>query len=89
MTLRWQIGLIAVLALAATDPALARSRHKAVRCIDRPANASLEGLLLNGPPRPNGCAPAVHEYGRYIGQDPDANIRAQLRRDPQTGYTQY
>lgn len=89
MKLRWQLALIAGVALLAADPALARSRHKAVRCVDRPATSWLEGLILNGPPPPNGCAPAVHEYGRYIGQDPDANIRAQLRRDPQTGYTQF
>jgi hypothetical protein len=90
MKLRWIFALIAGVALLAADPALARSRHKAARCVDRPATFSLEGLLFfNGPPPPNGCSPPVHQYGRYVGQDPDANIRAQLRRDPQTGYTQF
>jgi hypothetical protein len=89
MKLRWQLALMAGVALLAADPALARSRHKPARCVDRPATFSLGGLLSNGPPPPNGCAPPVYQYGRYIGQDPDANIRAQLKRDPQTGYTQY
>jgi hypothetical protein len=89
MKLRWQLALIAGVALMAADPALARSRQKVVRCVDRPATFSLEKLIFGGPPPPNGCAPPVYQYGRYIGQDPDANIRAQLRRDPQTGYTQF
>jgi hypothetical protein len=37
------------------------------------------------PPGPNGCAPAVYQYGRYVGQDPDPFIRLQLMRDPKTG----
>ena len=29
-------------------------------------------------PEPNGCAPPVYSYGKYIGQDPDLNIRFQM-----------
>jgi len=32
-------------------------------------------------PQANGCAPAVYSGGRFVGQDPDPNIRLQLRRD--------
>lgn len=90
MKFRWQLALIAGLALLATDPALARTRHKAApHCIDRHAPFSWHGFFFNGPQGANGCAPPVYEYGHYIGQDPDANIRAQLRREPRTGYTFY
>jgi hypothetical protein len=27
----------------------------------------------------------VYQYGRYVGQDPDAFVRLQLMRDPKTG----
>lgn len=89
MTLRWQLVLVAGVALVAADPALARPKHKAARCVDRPATVSFDRLIFGGPPPPNGCAPPVYQYGRYVGQDPDANIRGQLKRDPQTGYTQF
>jgi hypothetical protein len=79
---------LAGLAVAAADPALARSRHHKVRpvCANPPVQFSLERLLFNGPPHPNGCAPSVFAYGEYIGQDPDPRIRHDLRRDPATGY---
>lgn len=89
MNLRWQLALIAGFALLAADPALARVRHKAARCVDRPSTFSLDKLIFGGPPPPNGCAPPVYAYGRYIGQDPDQNIRSQLKRDPQSGYTPF
>lgn len=97
MNVRWLVigfsGLVsglAVAALVAAEPADARPRKKAsVVCADRPAPFSWRGVIFNGKPRPNGCAPAVFEYGEYIGQDPDPNVRAALRRDPNTGYTQY
>jgi hypothetical protein len=80
----------AAVALVAINPALARKRHHRAavppQCQDRPYAFSLGGLLTNGAPQPNGCAPAVHEYGYYVGQDPDPNIRLQLLRDPATGY---
>jgi hypothetical protein len=92
MNLRWLVlaGLgIAGASMIAALPADARARQKTpAACADRPTPFSWEKFFFNGRPRPNGCAPAVFEYGDYIGQDPDPNIRAQLRRDPSTGYTQ-
>lgn len=97
MTFRWLLivgaglalaGLgLAGIGLAAADQAQARSRHQArSQCVDRPQHFFLEGILLNRKPGPNGCAPPVFAYGEYIGQDPDPNLRHQLRRDPETGY---
>lgn len=79
--------LFVTLGVMTVEPALAREKSKARPCVDRPQEFSW-GFLLPGQrePRPNGCAPAVHNYGRYIGQDPDPNIRLQLMRDPATGY---
>jgi hypothetical protein len=31
---------------------------------------------------PSASADPVYAYGHYVGTDPDANIRLQLRRDP-------
>jgi hypothetical protein len=80
------IFLVALVAMAA-DPASARTKSKPRPCVDRPQEFSWN-ILLPGQrePQPNGCAPAVYNYGRYIGQDPDPNIRLQLMRDPATGY---
>lgn len=94
MTLRWLVAVLAgvglVLSLTATDPASARARQKAKpHCNDKPEVFSWDKLLFGNPPPPNGCAPPVFQYGRYVGQDPDPNIRFQLNRDPQTGYTQF
>jgi len=92
MKFNWIVvaGLVAGLAVIAADPALARVKYKAQRqCVDRAYVFSWGGLLTNPPPRPNGCAPAVYQHGDYIGQDPDAYIRLQLRRDPRTGFTSY
>ncbi len=95
MKLRWLalgFSALAVAALvAAPADAAPRKRYKAQRivCADTPASFSWRGVWFNGKPRPNGCAPAVIEHGEYIGQDPDPNVRAALRRDPNTGYTQY
>lgn len=82
------IALVAACALAAADPALARTKHKAKRiCADRPYQFSWNFLAFGGPtPQGNGCAPAVYSGGRYVGQDPDPYIRQQLKRDPATGY---
>ena len=80
-------ALAAGLAVVATDPALARAKHKAPRhCVDRPQTFTWGGIFTNSAPQPNGCAPAVYERGRFVGQDPDPNIRFQLHRDPDTGY---
>ena len=95
MTTKWiafaAIGLAA--GLIATGPALARHKQPkqkiARACVARPQPFTFGGILFNPAPRPNGCAPAVYNYGRYVGQDPDPFIRQQLMRDPQTGYTQF
>ena len=81
-------ALVVAIGVIAADPALARAKHKAApRCVDRPYQFSWSFLLPGSPaPQPNGCAPPVYQYGRYIGQDPDRNIRLQLKRDPATGY---
>jgi hypothetical protein len=87
MKIRWGVIALAALGVVATDPALARSRHKArPHCVDRPLQFSWWGFLTNPKPQPNGCAPPVYAYGEYVGQDPDPNIRFQLKRDPETGY---
>jgi hypothetical protein len=90
----WLVIAIAALALAAADTASARAkhhRHRAYRahCSDQAVRFSWDSLLPGGgrAPAPNGCAPPVYQYGRFVGQDPDPNIRFQLRRDPATGYT--
>jgi hypothetical protein len=55
-----------VLAILVASPSFAHpSRHAQYGSINQPAVAS----------------DVVTESGRYIGQDPDANIRAELRRD--------
>ena len=93
MKFTWLIVAIAALAVAGADQASARAkrhyRHHVshAHCADQPVRFSWWGVLTNPPPAPNGCAPAVHQYGRYVGQDPDPNIRFQLKRDPATGYT--
>jgi hypothetical protein len=95
MKLRWLalgFSALAVAAFVATPAEAARKKsHKAQRivCADSPVPFSWRGVWFNGKPRPNGCAPAVIERGEYIGQDPDPNVRAALRRAPNTGYTQY
>lgn len=88
MNFRWSLLAAAGIALIAADPALARTKHKAQRaCIDRPLQFSWSSVFFNTAPRPNGCAPAVYQYGKYVGQDPDYFIRQQLLRDPATGYS--
>jgi hypothetical protein len=94
MTSKWPVAAIAALCLLAADPALARSKHKAkAACADQPVPSVMSGLgryLLvptNQAPQPNCCAPPVYAYGKYVGQDPDPNIRFQLLRDPATGYS--
>jgi hypothetical protein len=82
------IGLVA--GLVAADPAAARAKRKAPRaCVEQPQVFTFGGIFTNPTPQPNGCTPAVYNYGRYVGQDPDPFIRQQLMRDPQSGYTQF
>jgi len=97
MTYRWPIAVIAVMSLLAADPAFARAKHKAKApksaCASQPVPSVMSGLAsylllpTDRAPQPNGCAPPVYAYGKYVGQDPDPNIRFQLLRDPATGYS--
>jgi len=94
MNYTWSIAAIAALGLLAADQALARSKHKAkAACADQPVPSVMNGLgrylfvPTDQAPQPNGCAPPVYAYGKYVGQDPDPNIRLQLLRDPATGYS--
>jgi hypothetical protein len=91
MKVIWFVIVLTASAVLAADPALARVKHKtAVRCIDGPQTFSWSGILFNPRPQPNGCAPPVYSFGdKYVGQDSDPNIRFQLLRDPQTGYSPY
>jgi hypothetical protein len=88
MKFRWIVVTITALGVIAADSALARAKHKVIRhCANEPAHEfTLYGFLFNPRPQPNGCAPPVYTYGRYVGQDPDPFIRQQLNRDPRTGY---
>jgi hypothetical protein len=79
--------IIAALALAlVATPALAqKSRHRAAaNCVDPRSQFDLVEMIFSTGPEPqaNGCAPAVYNGGRFIGQDPDPRIRMQLQRDP-------
>jgi hypothetical protein len=77
----------ALLSLIVADPAFARVKHRQQDlCVDRPYQFSWSLLPGSPAPQPNGCSPPVYQYGRFIGQDPDPNIRFQLKRDPATGY---
>lgn len=89
MKFRRDIIVLAALIALVAEPALARVKSKShARCVDRPDRFSWSFLLPGHPaPQPNGCAPPVYAYGKYIGQDPDPNIRFQLLRDPATGYS--
>lgn len=83
---------VAMLGVSAAEPALAAKAKKKVRavnaaCHDNYGGPTWRGIWFNGEPQPNGCAPPVYTNGRYIGQDPDPNIRFQLMRQPETGYT--
>jgi hypothetical protein len=93
MNFKWiAIAAVALVAGSAViaQPAVARAKKKIARtCINRPQTFSWPSIIFDPAPRPNGCAPAVYQYGRYVGQDPDPFIRQQLMRDPESGYTQY
>jgi hypothetical protein len=84
--------LLAAIVLTIADPSLARVKHRhrvqtsTSQCNPAPARFWFD-LWSRPEPQPNGCAPAVYQYGKFVGQDPDPNIRQQLLRDPATGYT--
>jgi hypothetical protein len=90
MKFRWIVAVAAAGSFViAADPALARAKGKTRCVVDPPYEFSWTGFLTNPAPRPNGCAPAVHVNGKYVGQDPDPFIRHELRRDPRTGYSPF
>jgi hypothetical protein len=75
----------ALLAIVAT-PALAKKpRHHApvVHCGPVNNHFSLVDMIFSTGPAPhaNGCAPAVYDGGDFVGQDPDPNVRLELRRN--------
>lgn len=95
MKFRLIVVATAALGVIAADPALARVKHRhivkyhhaAARCVDQNVIFSWDFIWTPRPdPQPNGCAPPAYAYGRYVGQDPDPNIRFQLRRDPDPYY---
>jgi hypothetical protein len=77
------VAASAVVLVMAAAPADARSRKPVHPACNDPAVAfSWRDFILGTRPiEANGCAPPVYEGGRFIGQDPDPNIRLQLRRD--------
>jgi hypothetical protein len=84
MGVRYSV-VFAALGIAIAAPALAQqSRQPATpTCVDNNPHRSIVGMLFStGPvPQANGCAPPVYSGGRFIGQDPDPNIRLQMLRD--------
>ena len=92
MKIAWTVIAVAALgAFVAADPALARPKHRAKvavsQCHPAPARSWISLFSIRPEPQPNGCAPPVYSHGKFVGQDPDANIRHQLLRDPATGYS--
>jgi hypothetical protein len=89
---KWLTVPALAIVLSIGGQAFARDKHKEqTRCVpNKPYEFSWSFLLPGQPaPQPNGCAPPVYAYGKYIGQDPDPNIRFQMHRDPATGYYAY
>jgi hypothetical protein len=85
-------ALVLALGMIAAEPAVARTKQKVARqCAAQPYRPyTFNDLIFGRPaPQPNGCAPAVYQSGKYVGQDPDPDIRTQLSRDPMTGYQPY
>ena len=76
--------ITATLSLLASS-ALAQQPRQAdpSTCAPNYPQRSVMGMLFSTGPTPqaNGCAPAVYSGGRFIGQDPDPNIRLQMLRD--------
>jgi hypothetical protein len=88
MKIRWMVVAAAALSVIAADPALARAKHHAkARCGDQTQQFSWSFIWsLRPDPQPNGCSPPAYDGGKFVGQDPDPNIRHQLRRDPDEYY---
>ena len=91
--MKFALAAIALATMAITlVPAAASTKHHGKRhaahfkCVDRPYQFSWDFLWSSGnAPRWNGCAPPVYEGDRFIGQDPDPNVRIELRRNPVEG----
>lgn len=86
------IALIVAASVVASIPALPAAAQQGTgyryarnpQCADRATGFSFAEMLFSTGPAPqaNGCAPAVYSGGRFVGQDPDSNVRLQLQRDP-------
>jgi hypothetical protein len=95
MNWRWlaliAAGVVVTGAMAAEPAFAAKAKKKAkvakTLCHDQIGGPTFRGIWFNPEPRPNGCSPPVFVEGRFIGQDPDPNIRLQLMRQPETGFT--
>ena len=75
---------VLVLSLAAVPAAAQKTRQGVTpACVNNyPQRSVLDMIFSTGPtPQANGCAPPVYSGGRFIGQDPDPNIRLQMLRD--------
>ncbi len=86
MKLKWILMAIVAVALVDSSPAFAR-KHRAPAA--SPCSGTLSDIFrLRCPPQPrwNGRSPPVYVNGRYVGQDPDPNIRFQLMRQYQMGW---
>jgi hypothetical protein len=83
MTCKTIIVAVALGVTLGAPQALAQKQSRATTCVDSyPRRSVIETIFSTGPaPQANGCAPAVNSGGRFVGQDPDPNIRLQLRRD--------
>jgi hypothetical protein len=85
MTFKTLIAAAAIALIA--SPVLAQApRHRVhaqAGCVNNWPQRSVFDILFSATPEPqaNGCAPAVYEGGRFIGQDPDPNVRLELRRN--------
>jgi hypothetical protein len=88
MKFRWIVVAAAALSVIAADPAFARAKHHAkAHCVDQMQQFSWSFIWsLRPDPQPNGCSPPAYDGGKFVGQDPDRNIRHQLRRDPDEYY---
>lgn len=79
------LAVVTVAALSLAGPALAQNGRQVDRqnCVPNyPQRSVMETLFSTGPtPQANGCAPGVYSGGRFIGQDPDPNVRLQMLRD--------
>ena len=79
------MAFFAVAALSLAGPAVAQNVRQVdpQNCVNNyPRRSVLDMIFSTGPtPQANGCAPAVYNGGRFVGQDPDPNVRLQMLRD--------